>query len=71
MVSNILAFVRIVPLVIFLFVAITGAFAVLIGSLAGWADITEVGKLAAGGGALGFFAWLCAWLCLPILIRAF
>jgi hypothetical protein len=50
-----------------LFVAIAGAFAALIGGLAGWVDVTEFGKLAAGGGALGFFAWFC----LPILIRAF
>jgi len=67
MVSNILAFVRFVPFAIFLFVAIAGAFAALIGGLTGWADVAEFGKLAAGGGALGFFAWLC----LPILIRAF
>jgi hypothetical protein len=66
MISNILAFVRLAPLAIFLFVAIAGAFAALIGGLAGWGDVTEFGKLAAGGGALGFFAWFC----LPILIRA-
>jgi hypothetical protein len=67
MISNILAFVRFGPLAIFLFVAIAGAFAALIGGLAGWVDVTEFGKLAAGGGALGFFAWLF----LPALIRAF
>ena len=67
MISKILAFVRFAPLAIFLFVAIAGAFAVLIGSLAGWGEVTEFGKLAAGGGALGFFAWFC----LPILIQAF
>jgi hypothetical protein len=66
MISNILALVRFAPLAIFLFVAIAGAFAALVGGLAGWVDVTEFGKLAAGGGALGFFAWLC----LPILIRA-
>jgi hypothetical protein len=67
MISNILAFVRLAPLAIFLFVAIAGAFAALIGGLAGWVDVTEFGKLAAGGGALDFFAWFC----LPIFIRAF
>lgn len=67
MISNILAFVRLVPLAVFLFVAIAGAFAALIGGVAGWVDVAEFGKLAAGGGALGFFAWFC----LPILIRAF
>jgi hypothetical protein len=66
MIRNILAFVRFAPLAILLLVAITGAFAALIGGLAGWADVTEFGKLAAGGGALGFFAWLF----LPALIRA-
>jgi hypothetical protein len=58
MISNIFAFVRFAPLAIFLFVAIAGAFAVLIGSLAGWVEVAEFGKLAAGGGALGFFGWL-------------
>jgi hypothetical protein len=67
MIGNIFALVRFAPLAIFLFVAIVGAFAALIGGLAGWVDVTEFGKLAAGGGALGFFAWFC----LPILIRAF
>ena len=67
MLSNILVLVRFAPLAIFLFVAIAGAFAALVGGLAGWADVSELGKLAAGGGALGFFAWFC----LPILIRAF
>jgi hypothetical protein len=67
MISNIFAVVRFAPLAIFLFVAIAGAFAALIGGLAGWVDVVEFGKLAAGGGALGFFAWFC----LPILIRAF
>jgi len=52
MINNILAFVRLEPLAIFLFVAIAGPFAALIGGLAGWADVTEFGKLAAGGGAL-------------------
>jgi hypothetical protein len=66
MISNILAAVRLAPLAIFLFVAIVGAFAALVGGLAGWVDVTEFGKLAAGGGALGFFAWLF----LPVLIRA-
>jgi len=66
MIGNIFALVRFAPLAIFLFVAIVGAFAALIGGLAGWIDVVEFGKLAAGGGALGFFAWFC----LPILIRA-
>ena len=67
MISKIFAFVRLAPLAIFLFVAIAGAFAALIGGLAGWSEVTEFGKLAAGGGALGFFAWFF----LPILIQAF
>jgi hypothetical protein len=67
MISNILAFVRFAPLAIFLFIAIAGAFAALIGGLAGWVEVIEFGKLAAGGGALGFFAWFF----LPVLIRAF
>jgi hypothetical protein len=67
MISNIFAFIRFAPLAIFLFVAIARAFAVLIGGLAGWVDVAEFGKLAAGGGALGFFTWFC----LPILVRAF
>jgi hypothetical protein len=66
MIGNIFAFVRFAPLAIFLFVAIVGAFAALIGGLAGWVDVTEFGKLAAGGGALGFFAWAF----LPAFIRA-
>jgi hypothetical protein len=66
MISNILAVVRLAPLAIFLFVAIAGAFAALVGGLAGWVDVTEFGKLAAGGGALGFFVWFF----LPVLIRA-
>jgi hypothetical protein len=67
MISSVFAFIRFAPLAIFLFVAIAGAFAVLIGGLAGWVDVAEFGKLAAGGGVLGFFTWFC----LPILIRAF
>jgi hypothetical protein len=66
MISNIFAAVRFAPLAIFLFVAIAGAFAVLIGSLAGWVDVAEFGKLAAGGGALGFFVWAF----IPVFIRA-
>ena len=66
MISNIFAFVRFAPLAIFLFVAITGAFAALIGSVAGWVDVAEFGKLAAGGGALGFFVWAF----IPAFIRA-
>jgi hypothetical protein len=66
MISNIFAFIRFAPLAIFLFVAIAGAFAALIGGFAGWVEITEFGKLAAGGGALSFFGWLL----LPALIRA-
>jgi hypothetical protein len=67
MFSNVLAFIRFAPLAIFLFVAIAGAFAALIGGVAGWGEVAEFGKSAAGGGALGFFAWLF----LPVLIRAF
>jgi hypothetical protein len=66
MIGNIFAFVRFAPLAIFLFVAIAGAFAALIGGLAGWGDVTEFGKLAAGGGALGFFIWAF----IPVFIRA-
>jgi hypothetical protein len=66
MIGNIFAFVRFGPLAIFLFVAIAGAFATLIGTLAGWVDVAEFGKLAAGGGALGFFIWAF----LPAFIRA-
>ncbi|XSC46942.1 hypothetical protein ACF1BQ_015680 [Bradyrhizobium sp. RDT10] len=66
MISNILAFVRLAPLAIFLFVAIVGAFAALISGLAGWVDVAEFGKLAAGGGALGFFVWAF----IPVFIRA-
>jgi len=66
MISKIFAFVRLAPLAIFLFVAIAGAFATLLGTLAGWVDVAEVGKLAAGGGALGFFIWAF----LPVFIRA-
>ncbi|MBR1269777.1 GlyGly-CTERM sorting domain-containing protein [Bradyrhizobium sp. AUGA SZCCT0222] len=66
MVRNIFYFVRFAPLALFLMIAIVGLFAVLIGSLAGSVEVTEFGKLAAGGGALGFFAWLF----LPVLVRA-
>ena len=66
MVSNIYAFIRFVPLVLFLTVAIVGAFAAVIGGLAGWGEVTETGKLAAGGGALGFFIWMF----LPAIVRA-
>ncbi|QHO76585.1 hypothetical protein ACH79_32155 [Bradyrhizobium sp. CCBAU 051011] len=66
MISNIFAFVRFAPFAIFLFVAIAGAFAALIGSLAGWVDVAELGKLAAGCGALGFFVWAF----IPAFIRA-
>jgi hypothetical protein len=66
MIGNIFAFVRFAPLAIFLFVAIVGAFAALIGGLAGWVDVTEFGKLAAGGGALAFFVWAS----IPVFIRA-
>jgi hypothetical protein len=66
MIRNIFAFVRFAPLGIFLFVAVAGAVAALIGGLAGWVEVTEFGKLAAGGGALAFFGWLF----LPGLIRA-
>jgi len=66
MIGNIFAFVRFVPIAIFLFVAIVGAFAALIGGLAGWVEVTEFGKLAAGGGALSFFIWFF----IPVFIRA-
>ena len=66
MIGNIYASIRFVPLALFLFVAIVGAFVALIGGLAGWGEVTELGKLAAGGGALGFFIWLF----LPALILA-
>jgi hypothetical protein len=67
MTSKIFAFVRFAPLAIFLFVAVAGAFAaLLIGGSVGWVEVTEYGKSAAGGGALGFFGWLL----LPGLIRA-
>jgi hypothetical protein len=66
MTSKLFAFVRFVPLAIFLLVAIAGAVAALIGGLAGLVEVTEFGKLAAGGGALGFFVWLF----LPELFRA-
>ena len=66
MISRIYAFVRFVPLVLFLFVAIIGAFVALIGGLAGWGEVTETAKLAAGGGALGFFIWAF----IPVFIRA-
>ena len=66
MIGNIFAFVRFAPLAIFLFVAIVGAFAALMGGLAGSGDVAEFGKLAAGGGALGFFIWAF----IPVFIRA-
>ena len=66
MIGRIYAFIRFVPLVLFLFVAIVGAFVALIGGLAGWSEATELGKLAAGGGALGFFIWAF----IPVFIRA-
>ena len=66
MIGNIFVVVRFAPLAIFLFVAIAGAFAALIGGLAGWVDVVEFGKLAAGGGALGFFVWAF----IPVFIRA-
>jgi hypothetical protein len=66
MIGKIYASIRFVPLALLLFVAIVGAFVALIGGLAGWGEVTELGKLAAGGGALGFFIWLF----LPALIRA-
>ena len=66
MIGKIFAIVRIGPLAIFLFIAIAGAFATLFGTLAGWVDVAEFGKLAAGGGALGFFIWAF----LPAFIRA-
>jgi hypothetical protein len=55
-----------VPPAITLFVAVAGAVVALIGGLAGWADVMEFGKSAAGLGALGFFAWLL----LPAIVRS-
>jgi hypothetical protein len=63
---NISAIARLVPLAIFLFVAITGAIMALVGGMAGFVDVLEFGKLAAGLGALGFFGWLF----LPVLLEA-
>ncbi|MBR1189684.1 hypothetical protein [Bradyrhizobium sp. AUGA SZCCT0160] len=54
MIRNIFGFIRFAPLALFLTIAIVGLFAVLIGSLAGSVEVTEFGKLAAGGGSLGF-----------------
>ena len=58
MFQTIVGLIRVVPLAITLFVAIAGAFLALIGALGGWVDVMEFGKLSAGLGALGFFAWL-------------
>jgi hypothetical protein len=66
MIRTILGLVQVVPLAITLFVAIAGAFVALIGGLAGWADVTEFGKLAAGLGALGFFGWFL----FPVILRS-
>ena len=66
MFQKILGLVQVVPLAITLFVAIAGAFLALIGGLAGWVEVMEVGKLSAGLGALGFFAWLM----LPAILRS-
>jgi hypothetical protein len=38
----------------------------LIGALAGWVEVMEFGKVSAGLGALGFFAWLM----LPAILRS-
>ena len=71
LVSNVVAFIRYAPLAIFLFVAVAGAFAALIGGAAarrrgGWADVSEFGKLAAGRVALGYWIWIF----IPALIQA-
>ncbi|QOZ69012.1 hypothetical protein [Bradyrhizobium arachidis] len=66
MIRNFLAAVQFGPLAITLFVAIAGAVVALIGGFAGWDGVTDFGKLAAGGGALGFFGWLF----LPIILRS-
>ena len=58
MFQRILGLIQVVPLAITLFVAVAGAFLALIGALAGWVDVMEFGKVSAGFGALGFFAWL-------------
>ena len=66
MFQKILGLFQVVPLAIALFVAIAGAFLALIGALAGWVDVMEFGKVSAGLGALGFFAWLM----LPAILRS-
>lgn len=66
MIRNILAAVQFGPLAITVLVAVTGSVVALIGGVAGWDGVTDVGKLAAGVGALGFFGWLF----LPIILRS-
>jgi len=66
MLQRILGLVQVVPLAITLFVAIAGALLALIGALAGWVEVMEFGKVSAGLGALGFFAWLM----LPAILRS-
>ena len=39
-------------------VAIVGAFVALAGGVGGWPDVKHVGGVMAGGGALGFFAFI-------------
>ena len=56
MVSNIYAFIRFVPLVLSLTVAIVGAFAALIGGLAGWGEVTEFGKWLQAAELWDFFS---------------
>ncbi|WP_141686923.1 hypothetical protein [Bradyrhizobium sp. LMTR 3] len=54
MISNIFAFVRFAPLAIFLCVAIAGAFAALIGGLAGWVDVTNTASWPPAAGLWDF-----------------
>jgi len=58
MVRNILATILYTPFAILLFVALAGAVAALVGGLAGWENLKTAGRVAAGFGALGFFAWM-------------
>ncbi|MFO1111045.1 MAG: hypothetical protein U1E61_17865 [Bradyrhizobium sp.] len=56
--GNILIGVQLWPFAITMFVAIAGAFVALFGVFVGLPDMMELGKSAAGLGAMGFFGWL-------------
>jgi hypothetical protein len=58
MVRKILATTLYAPFAILLFVALAGAVAALVGGLAGWENLKTSGGVAAGFGAVGFFAWM-------------